>query len=85
MRERLSNLHSQRWVDHGRNKLRPYGIGEAAAELAAEAVPALVLDMEAGFVRAGRAHSLAGALAAECLALEDLSADTLVLKLRQRR
>ena len=58
---------------------------EAAAELAAEAVPALVLDTEAGFVRAGRAHSLAGALAAECLALEDLSADTLVLKLRQRR
>ncbi len=57
----------------------------AARELAGTGVPALVLDTDAGFVRVGRARELAEALAAECLALEDLSAEALVLKVRQRR
>jgi magnesium chelatase subunit D len=57
----------------------------AAADLAAEGVPALVLDTEAGFVRSGRSEDLARALAAECLPLEDLSSDQLLLSVRQRR
>jgi magnesium chelatase subunit D len=55
----------------------------AAADLAADHVPALVLDSDAGLVRAGRARDLASALGAEYLALEGLSADALVLKVRQ--
>ena len=54
---------------------------QAAAEIAAERVPALVLDPEAGFVRLGRAAQLASALGAECLSLEQLSAEDLVLKI----
>jgi magnesium chelatase subunit D len=57
---------------------------QAGGELAAAGVPALVLDTEAGLVRLGRAGLLAQALAAPCLAVEDFSAETLVLKLRQR-
>jgi magnesium chelatase subunit D len=57
----------------------------AATELAAEGAAALVVDTEAGFVRHGRAESLAEELAAECLPLEELSAETLILKVRQRR
>lgn len=56
----------------------------AASELADARTSALVLDTEAGFIRAGRAQSLADALSAECLALEDLSSETLVLKIRHR-
>jgi magnesium chelatase subunit D len=56
----------------------------AAQELAKEKVPALVLDADAGFVRVGRAAELAQALGAECLALDGLSAETLVLKVRQQ-
>jgi magnesium chelatase subunit D len=55
----------------------------AARELATEGVPALVLDADAGFVRVGRAAELAQALGAECLTLDGLSAETLVLKVRQ--
>ncbi len=55
----------------------------AAQELAKEGVPALVLDADAGFVRLGRAAELAQALGAECLPLDGLSAETLVLKVRQ--
>jgi magnesium chelatase subunit D len=54
----------------------------AAVELAADRVPALVLDTEVGFVRMGRAQQLADALAAEYLVLEELSAQALVLKVR---
>src|SRR5262249_39518590 len=57
----------------------------AATELAAEGAAALVVDTEAGFVRHGRAQSLDEELAAECIHLEDLSAETLILKVRQRR
>jgi magnesium chelatase subunit D len=56
---------------------------QAAAELARVKVPALVLDTDASFVRLGRVQELAQAMAAECLPLEDLSAETLVLKVRQ--
>jgi magnesium chelatase subunit D len=57
---------------------------QAARELAGAGAPALVLDTDAGFIRLGRAQELARALAATCLPLEDLSAETFVLKLRQR-
>jgi magnesium chelatase subunit D len=58
---------------------------QAAADLAAERVPALVLDTDASFVRAGRARELAESIGAEYLPLEELSAGALVLKVRQRR
>ena len=57
---------------------------QAARELAAVRVPALVLDTDAGFVRLGRAGELATALAAEHRPLEDLSAENIVLQVRQR-
>jgi magnesium chelatase subunit D len=56
---------------------------QAAAQLADARTPALVLDPEAGLVRLGRATQLAQALAAECLSLEQLSAQDLVLKVRR--
>jgi magnesium chelatase subunit D len=55
----------------------------AARRLYAERLPALVLDTDAGFIRMGRAAELAKALAAECLSLDELSADDLMLKVRQ--
>jgi magnesium chelatase subunit D len=57
---------------------------QAAADLAGDGIPALVLDSDAGFVRVGRARQLAEALGAEYLPLEELSAETLILKVRQR-
>jgi magnesium chelatase subunit D len=54
----------------------------AAQELASAGLPALVLDTDAGFVRLGRVQELARALSAECLPLEDLSAENLILKVR---
>jgi magnesium chelatase subunit D len=56
---------------------------EAAVRLASAHTPALVLDSEAGFVRLGRAKQLADALAAEYMALEQLTGQDLVLKIRQ--
>ena len=55
----------------------------AAARIADASMPALVLDAETGFVRLGRARQLAQALRAECLSLEDLAGEDLVLKIRQ--
>lgn len=55
-----------------------------AADLAASGVPALVLDTDAGFVRLGRVQELSQALATQYLRLEDLSAERLVLSIRQR-
>jgi magnesium chelatase subunit D len=57
---------------------------QAATDLAADGIPALVLNSDAGFVRVGRARQLADALGAEHLPLEELSAETLILKVRQR-
>lgn len=57
----------------------------ALAELlAGRGVPALVLDTESGFLRLGRASQLAQALGAECLTLEQLSAESLALTIRGR-
>ena len=50
-----------------------------AGLLAARRVPALVIDTETGYLRLGRAAQLAQALGAECLALEQLSAENLTL------
>ncbi len=55
-----------------------------AGQLAARGVPALVLDTETGYLRLGRAAQLAQALGAECLTLEQLSADSLALTVRGR-
>ena len=49
---------------------------------AGRAVPALGLDTEAGYLRLGRAAQLAQALGAECLTLEELSAESLALTIR---
>jgi magnesium chelatase subunit D len=45
-------------------------------------VAALVLDTEVGFVRMGRAGDLAAALGAQCLSLEEFSAESLLLTIR---
>jgi magnesium chelatase subunit D len=58
---------------------------QAAQELASAGVVSLVLDTDAGFIRLGRAQELAQALGATCLPLEDLSAETFALQLRQRK
>lgn len=55
-----------------------------AQMLAERAVPALVLDTETGYLRLGRAAQLAQALGAECLTLEQLSAENLALTIRGR-
>jgi magnesium chelatase subunit D len=52
--------------------------------LAAQNTPTLVLDTEAGYLRLGRAAQLAQALGAECLQLEELTADNLALTIRAR-
>jgi magnesium chelatase subunit D len=57
---------------------------DLAGQLAARAVPALVLDTESGYLRLGRAAQLAHTLGAECLTLEQLSADNLALTIRAR-
>ena len=57
----------------------------ALAELlAVRSVPALVLDTEIGYLRLGRAAQLAQALGAECLTLEQLSAENLARTIRAR-
>lgn len=53
-----------------------------AQSFARKGVAALVLDTEVGFVRMGRAGDLAAALGAQCLSLEEFSAETLSLTIR---
>ncbi|WP_340121283.1 putative cobaltochelatase [Methylobacter svalbardensis] len=53
-----------------------------ATLLAERGVPALVLDTETGYLRLGKARQLAQALGAECLTLEELSAENLALTVR---
>ncbi|MDO9236682.1 MAG: VWA domain-containing protein, partial [Aquabacterium sp.] len=53
-----------------------------AGLLAERGVPALVLDTETGYLRLGKARQLAQALGAECLTLEELSAENLALTVR---
>lgn len=55
-----------------------------AGQFAARGTPALVLDTETGYVRLGRAAQLAQALGAECMTLEELSADNLALTIRRQ-
>lgn len=55
---------------------------QAAQTLAAQGVPALVLDTESGYLRLGRAAQLAEALGAPCLTLEQLTGDALALTVR---
>jgi len=55
-----------------------------ATQLAARGTPALVLDTESGYLRLGRAAQLAETLGAECLTLEQLTADNLALTIRAR-
>ena len=63
----------------------PWRESLALADMLAErGVPALVLDTESGYLRLGRAAQLAQALGAECLTLEQLSADSLALTIRAR-
>jgi magnesium chelatase subunit D len=50
--------------------------------LAGQGIPALVLDTETGYLRLGRARQLAQVLGAECLTLEELSAEHLALTIR---
>jgi magnesium chelatase subunit D len=57
---------------------------ECAHALAKMGFAALVLDTEVGFVRLGRAQELAAALGAQCLALDEFSADQLTLTIRSR-
>jgi magnesium chelatase subunit D len=45
-------------------------------------IPALVLDTETGYLRLCKARQLAEALGADCLTLEELSAENLVLTIR---
>ncbi|WP_310179412.1 putative cobaltochelatase [Duganella sp. 3397] len=63
----------------------PWRESVAMAELlAGRRTPALVIDTENGYLRLGRAAQLAQALGAECLTLEELSADSLALTVRAR-
>ena len=54
-----------------------------AGLLAERGVPALVLDTETGYLRLGKARQLAQALSAECLTLEELSAENLAITVRE--
>jgi magnesium chelatase subunit D len=53
-----------------------------AQSFSKKGIAALVLDTEVGFVRMGRAGELAVALGAQCLSLEEFSAETLSLTIR---
>ena len=53
-----------------------------AGLLAERGIAALVLDTETGYLRLGRARLLAEALGAQCLTLEELSAENLALTIR---
>ncbi|MBC7704646.1 MAG: putative cobaltochelatase [Rhodoferax sp.] len=55
-----------------------------AESLVMRGVLALVLDTESGYLRLGRAGQLAQALGAECLTLEQLSAENLALTIHGR-
>jgi magnesium chelatase subunit D len=55
-----------------------------AGAFARKGIAALVLDTEVGFVRMGRAQELADALGAQCLSLEEFTAESLSLTIRKR-
>lgn len=53
-----------------------------AGQISSSAIPALVLDTEAGYIRFGRARDLAEAMSAEYMPLENFSADFLTVTIR---
>jgi magnesium chelatase subunit D len=55
-----------------------------AQSFARKGIAALVLDTEVGFVRMGRAGELAASLGAQCLSLEEFSAQTLSVTIRSQ-
>jgi magnesium chelatase subunit D len=55
-----------------------------AQSFARKGIAALVLNTEVGFVRMGRAGDLASAMGAQCLSLEEFSAETLSLTIRSQ-
>ena len=57
---------------------------ECARALSRKGIAALVLDTDVGFVRMNRAHDLAAALNAQCLSLEQFSAESLSVTIRGR-
>jgi magnesium chelatase subunit D len=57
---------------------------EAANQLAERGVASIVIDTESGYTRFGRAQTLANALAADCIRLDQISVETLILKIRSR-
>jgi magnesium chelatase subunit D len=50
---------------------------QLAGQVRAQSTPALVLDTDADYLRLGRANALADALGADCISLDNLSADVL--------
>ena len=56
-----------------------------AGTLAGQGVAALVLDTESGYLRLGRAAQLAQALGAECLTLDQISAETITMTIRSQQ
>ncbi|MHB8346039.1 MAG: magnesium chelatase subunit D family protein [Acidiferrobacterales bacterium] len=56
-----------------------------AGMVAERSIAALVLDTETGYLRLGRARQIAQAMCAECLTLEELSAEQLALTIRARQ
>ena len=68
-------------VDTGDPWSEALGLAEMLAE---RSLPSLVIDTESGYTRLGRAAKLARVLGAECLTLEDLTADNLTLTVRAR-
>jgi len=76
-------------VSDGKANVALNGTGDAwqqsleyAQAFGRKGVAALVLDTEVGFVRMGRAGELAAALGAQCMSLEEFSAETLALTIR---
>jgi magnesium chelatase subunit D len=76
-------------VSDGKANVALNGTGDAwqqsleyAQAFGRKGVAALVLDTEVGFVRMGRAGELAAALGAQCMSLEEFSAQTLALTIR---
>ncbi|MDB6015264.1 MAG: putative cobaltochelatase [Gammaproteobacteria bacterium] len=76
-------------VSDGKANVALNGTGDAwqqsleyAQSFGRKGIAALVLDTEVGFVRMGRAGELAAALGAQCLSLEEFSAETLALTIR---
>ena len=78
----LSDGRANVSLDHGPGDPWEQSL-ECARILFSKAIPALVLDTEAGYVRMGRAQELAQALGARSLSLEEFGAESLSLTIRR--